>query len=154
MTLTTRAVLSVVGTAFASASGHVQPASSQVNNTKTFDWASGITDSKANQMYERSRTGLTGIDNYVLDNASLENAFGETITLASVKLLYIENTGLGNLTIAGLNGIVGATLTLLPGQAFLNVTGTGHSTATSQNTVSVTSGGGGAYEIIIIGATA
>lgn len=143
--------------------------SSRVNFAQQLDLASGTGAGKADKIWTDRRT-IAASGSEELDLAgSLTDVFGGTITLATVKALYVKasaaNTNSVVLGAASENAwdtLLGdaGTVTLTPGAVFLvaataaNPWGVTASTADLLKVANSSSGSSVTYDIAIVGATA
>jgi hypothetical protein len=138
------------------------------NFTKSISLAFGTAANQADQVFDDDRT-LTASASEDIDLAgALTNAFGETITLARVKMIYIENKsavdtlvvgGATSNALANLFGNVNDVINIKPGGVFFIAApgATGYPvTAATADLLHIVNGAGGSttYRIVIIGATA
>jgi hypothetical protein len=125
--------------------------------------ANGVGSNQANQIWSDTRT-LISAGNETLDlNASLVNAFGESVTFTKIKVMVIVNKGTTDLTIgnAAANqwatwlGAVAHTITVPAGGALvLTNPGAGFAvTAATGDQLKITNAAGAScdYDIILMG---
>ncbi|WP_395109784.1 hypothetical protein [Actinomadura sp. SCN-SB] len=143
--------------------------SSRVNISQQLDLASGTGAGKADKIWSDRRT-IAASDSEELDLAgSLTDVFGGTITLATVKVLYVKaaasNTNdvvLGAAAENAWDTLLGdaGTVTLRPGAVFLvaatsaNPWGVTASSADLLKVANSSSGSSVSYDIAVVGATA
>lgn len=157
MTLTTRAVLSLVATAVSTETGKVNDATDNLSLTKTYNLTNGTGSSQANVDFQVEVDSIAGatVDSYNVKDGTLNDIFGNDVVMTAVKVFYIENTGDVSLVVGGANGVVGGGFTLLPGEALLRaLSGTGHDAVSGPTiTVALSDSGGdpGSYKLVIVG---
>jgi hypothetical protein len=145
-------------------------ATDPLNVTRTVTLADGTGADQADQSWHDQRTLASGSGEDLDLSGALADAFGDTVSLARVKALFVENLSpentlvLGNAASAAWSGPLGGatqTLRLRPGGVLLIVAADATAyavTAGSADTLRVAHGGETAgaleYRVIVIGATA
>jgi hypothetical protein len=138
------------------------------NFTKSVAFAFGTAANQADQVFDDDRTLSASASEDIDLAGSLTNAFGETITLARVKMIYIENKsavdtlvvgGATSNALANLFGNVNDVINIKPGGFFLIAAPLATAypvTAGTGDLLHVVNGAGGSttYRLVIIGATA
>jgi hypothetical protein len=138
------------------------------NFSKTVSLAFGTAANQADQVFDDDRTLSAGAAEDIDLSGTLTNAFGETISLARVKAIYVENKsttetltigGAASNALANLFGNVNDVINVKPGGVFF-IAAPGATaypvTAGTGDLLHVVNSGGGSttYRIVIIGATA
>lgn len=122
------------------------------------NWASGAGANAANQSWRDSASVAASTSATVNVTSGQTDAFGATVNMARIKLLYIRNTGTVDLELSGANEICGTGATpIKPGGIVLHVApnAAGYPTSGAATVVisneSITTAG--TFDIVIIGAT-
>lgn len=125
-------------------------------------WLTGTGANEANQSYSDSDTLAAGVTT-TIDFAggglnSVEDAFGDAVSFARIKVLYVKNTGATNpLTVGGTLGILGGgSLVVRPGGMLMLVApdATAHAVVnSSSDQLTLASSAGTTFELAVIGAT-
>lgn len=125
---------------------------------KSLVWSSGAGANAANQSWRDSGSVPASSSATVNLTTGQTDAFGATVNMARVKLLYIRNTGTVELELSGTNGIAGTGATpIRPGGILLNIapdaTGFATSGATSLTISNESLTTAGTFDIVVLGAT-
>jgi hypothetical protein len=133
----------------------------QSNRQIPFVFTDGVGALQGDRLFSGKRTLSGTTDNLDLAGV-LADAYGGTLTLARVKVLYVYNSGLNDIVVgAGTNPWVGllnstGTFTLPPGglAVFVNPTAAGWTvTAATGDILKITGTSGQTYEILALGAS-
>ena len=129
--------------------------------TKSIAYADGAGANSANILYQANRALTAGADSVDLSGV-LTDSYGSTVTSVRIKGLYVENTGVTDLTFgAGSNPFINllnstGTVTLKPGAFALFSTpdATGYAvTASTGDLLNFTGTGTSTYSIVVLGAS-
>lgn len=167
MALTTEATIKLVANLTGTAD--LLTPTSPLEVTERFRWATGTGADQSDMMWTDRRTLAASATEDIDLAGSVTGHFGNTLTFARVKLLYVHassaNTNNVNVTRVATTGIPlfladGDGLSVRPGGTFLVVAPdvTGYLvTATTDDTISFTNSAGSTsvtYDVVIIGASA
>lgn len=138
------------------------------NFTKSIAFTYGTGANQADQVFDDDRTLAASAAEDIDLAGALTNAFGESITFARVKAIYIQNNsavdtlavgGASSNALANLFGNVNDVINIKPGGVFLIAAPLATAypvTAATADLLHIVNGAGGSttYRIVIIGATA
>ncbi|MCP4567646.1 MAG: hypothetical protein GY841_08710 [FCB group bacterium] len=153
-TVTTKVKLNVKATL-----AHSVGTASNINNIHQFlqqtaSLTAGTGDRACDLVYTLSKTMTATTDTIDIDGATLENVVGETVTMVTVNLIAISNTGSTNNieVVADVNSTDTVTAILHPGADLVWTSPSNSDTSLGNITVEGTSGD--TYTILVLGQSA